>query len=317
MADRLRVMFMGSPDFAVPCLAALLGDPSIDVRLVVTQPDKPAGRGRSLTPPPIKEVALAAGVVVAQPPSLRSPPFVATLRALELDLGVVVAYGKILPADLLALPRLGCWNVHGSILPGFRGAAPIQRALMAGEPEAGVTLMQMDAGMDTGPILLCATLPVGIDDTAGTLHDQLAPLGAGLLTDGLRRFRQGSLAATKQDDARATMSPKIEKEEGRIDWTKPAEQVGRHIRAVDPWPGACTLLDGEPLKLWRPRVVSGGGPPGVVLDADRDGLIVACGEGAIAIAELQLPGRRRMPAHALLAGRPIPCGTQLGDRPIS
>jgi methionyl-tRNA formyltransferase len=312
MADRLRVVFMGSPAFAVPCLEALLDEPAVEVVLVVTQPDRPAGRGQRLQPPPVKEVAARAGVTVLQPPSLKSPPFGDLLAPLEPDLGVVVAYGKILPADLLAVLRLGCWNVHGSVLPRWRGAAPIQRALLAGEAEAGVTLMQMDAGMDTGPVLQTHAIPVADDDTSGTLHDRLAPLGAALLLDGLGRLRAGTLVATPQDHARATLAPKIEKGEGRIEWTQPAARVRDRIRAVDPWPGAFTTVDGEPLKLWRPRLVSGGGPPGVVLGADRDGLLVACGEGAIAVGELQLPGRRRMAASALLSGRPIPAGSVLG-----
>lgn len=310
MADRLRVVFMGSPHFAVPCLELLFRE--ADVRLVVTQPDKPAGRGQRLTPPPVKEVALRAGVAVLQPPSLRGPPLAEVLRPIALDLGVIVAYGKILPPDLLAVPRLGCWNVHGSILPRWRGAAPIQRALMAGDRTTGVTLMQMDAGMDTGPMLATRRLAISDEDTAGTLHERLAQLGAEVLAEGLAALATGALVATPQDSAAATMAPKIDKSEGRIDWTQPAAQVRDRIRAVDPAPGAFTSLDGEPLKVGRPRLVSGSGSPGRVMGADRDGLIVGCGDGALAIGELQLPGKRRMPAAALLAGRPIAPGTLLG-----
>ncbi len=312
MSDqRLRVVFMGSPEFAVPCLQALFT--VADVVLVVTQPDKPAGRGQKLTAPAVKEVALRAGLPIDQPPSLRKPEsYAARLREFAPDLAVVVAYGKILPADVLAVPRLGSWNVHGSLLPRWRGAAPIQRALLAGERETGVTLMQMDAGMDTGPMLLQRSIAVADDDTSGTLHDKLSRLGADVLLEGLARRAAGTLVATPQDDARATAAPMLDKEEGRVRWEEPAARVRDRVRAVDPWPGAFTILDGEPLKLWRARVASGGGEPGRVLGADRDGLIVACGAGAVAIGELQLPGRKRMAATALLAGRPIPVGTRLG-----
>jgi len=306
---RLRVGFMGSPEFAVPSLQALLT--ACDVAVVVTQPDKPAGRGRQLQAPAVKEVAVRAGIPVEQPASLRKPEsFAPRLRAFDLDLAVVVAYGKILPADVLAVPRLGCWNVHASLLPRWRGAAPIQRALLAGERETGVTLMHMDAGMDTGAILLQRSIAISDGATSGTLHDELSRLGAELLLEGLQT--RESLVPRKQDDALATAAPPLDKEDGRVRWDEPAARVRDRVRAVDPWPGAFTLLDGEPLKLWRARVSSGGGEPGRVLGADRDGLHVACGEGAVAIGELQLPGRKRLPAAALLAGRPIPPGTTLG-----
>ena len=312
--SRLRTVFMGSPEFAVPSLEALLHH--TDVRLVVTQPDQPAGRGRQLQPTSVRQAAERAGGPVATPPSLRKPPYAPTLAALDLDLIVVVAYGKILPPDVLAVPRHGCWNVHGSILPRYRGAAPIQWALLSGERETGVTLMQMDVGLDTGPMLLTRTLPIAEDDTAGSLHTKLAPLGADLLVEGLARLGAGTLAATPQDNAAATLAPLLEKEAGRIDWTLPAEVVSCRIRGVDPWPGAFTTLEGDVLKLWRPQVavVSGGeaAPPGTVLGQDRQGLVVACGRDAVAIGELQLPGRKRLGATALLAGRPIPAGTVLG-----
>lgn len=308
---KLRVAFFGSPEFAVPSLEAALA--RCDVRLVVSQPDKPAGRGQRLQPPPVKLRALAAGVAIAQPPSLRKPPYAPELAPLDLDLAIVVAYGKILPAELLAVPRHGCWNVHGSLLPRWRGAAPIQRALAAGDTETGVTLMQLDAGMDTGPMLLKRRRAIAADDTSGSLHDALAQLGAELLAEGLDRLARGEPPPPEpQDEALATAAPMLDKEEGRVDWAQPAPRVRDRIRAVDPWPGAFTLLDGEPLKLWRPRLSSGAGAPGEVLGADRDGLIVGCGEGAVAVAELQLPGRKRMAAQALLAGRPIPPGRTLG-----
>jgi methionyl-tRNA formyltransferase len=301
---------MGSPSFAVPSLEALCD--VADVRLVVTQPDKPAGRGRALAPPSVKVFAHAVGLPVAQPEKLRTPPFAESLRPLELDLVVVVAYGRILPPDLLAVPRHGCWNVHASLLPKYRGAAPIQWAILEGERETGVTLMQMEAGLDTGPMLARRAVAIADDDTSGTLHDKLAPVGAELLREGIARLARGALVAEPQDDARATLAPMLDKEAGRVDFAEPARRVRDRIRGVDPWPGAWTLLDGEPLKLWRPSLAEGAGPPGTVLAAGAGGLVVACGDGAVATAEAQLPGRKRLPVAALVAGRPIAPGTRLG-----
>jgi len=305
---------MGSPEFAVPCLRALTLEPGVDVRLVVSQPDKPAGRGQKLVAPAVKEAALAAGLPVLQPAKLKTPPFAGELRPLGLDLIVVVAYGRILPPDLLAVPRLGCWNVHGSLLPKYRGAAPIQWAVLNGDRVTGVTLMQMEAGLDTGPMLLRRELPIADDDTAGTLFEKLAPVGAALLLDGIKALRDGSLHAEKQDDAQATMAPMLEKDQGRVDFAKPARAVRDWIRGMDPWPGAFTLLGGEQVKLWRAAIAEGeaGAAPGTVLAADRAGLRVACGEGAVLAGEAQLPGRKRMPVGALVSGRPIPRGTVLG-----
>lgn len=307
---KLRVVFMGSPEFAVPCLEALLA--TEDVVAVVTQPDKPAGRGLDVQPPPVKVRALAAGVRVLQPPSVRKPPFLDELRALQPDVAVVVAYGKILPPDVLAAPRLGCLNVHASLLPKYRGAAPIQWAIIRGERQTGVTLMQMDAGMDTGDMLLARAIPIPETMTAGQLHAALAPVGAELLVDGLRRLKAGTLTPEKQDPAQATMAPMLTKETGRVDFAAGARAVRDLVRGCDPWPTAFTTVDGAPLKLFRAKTISGRGAPGVVLGADRDGLLVGCGDDAVAFAELQLPGKKRMPASALLAGRPIPVGTPLG-----
>ncbi|HEX8952860.1 MAG TPA: methionyl-tRNA formyltransferase [Polyangia bacterium] len=308
--SKLRVVFMGSPEFAVPCLDALLA--THDVVAVVTQPDKPVGRGLALQPPPVKVRALAAGVPVLQPQSVRKPPFVDELRALAPDVCVVVAYGKILPPEVLATPRYGCLNVHASLLPKYRGAAPIQWAIIRGERETGVTLMQMDAGMDTGDMLGKRTLAIDEWITAGQLHTRLAPLGAELLVEGLGKLQAGTLAPQKQDDAAATMAPMLTKETGRVDFAAGARAVRDLVRGCDPWPTAYTLLGGAPLKLFRAKIVSGRGTPGVVLGADRDGLIVGCGDDAIAFAELQLPGKKRMSAAALLAGRQMPAGTKLG-----
>jgi len=309
--DKLRVVFMGSPEFAVPCLDALIA--TEEVVAVVTQPDKPVGRGLAVQPPPVKVRAEAAGVPVMQPTSVRKPPFADELRALAPDLCVVVAYGKILPPDVLATPRYGCLNVHASLLPKYRGAAPIQWAIIRGERETGVTLMQMDAGMDTGDMLGKRTLAIDEWVTAGQLHTRLAPLGAELLLEGLAKLKAGTLERQKQNDAEATMAPMLTKETGRVDFAAGARAVRDLVRGCDPWPTAYTLLGGEPLKLFRAKIVSGRGTPGVVLGADRDGLIVGCGDDAVAFAELQLPGKKRMSATALLAGRPMPAGTKLGQ----
>jgi methionyl-tRNA formyltransferase len=304
----VNIVFMGSPDFAVPCLDALLQHHK--VLAVVTQPDKPAGRGLGLQPPAVKKRALEAGVPVLQPPSVRKPPFLDELRGLDPELIVVVAYGKILPGDVLRLPKRGCLNVHASLLPKYRGAAPIQWAIIRGERESGVTLMQMDEGMDTGDMLLKKTLPIGDQVTAGELFAALSKLGAETLVEGLAQL--DALVPEKQDAAQATMAPMLTKETGRVDFAAGARAVRDLVRGCDPWPTGHTFLDGEILKLFRPKVVSGSGEPGVVLGADRDGLIVGCGADAVAFAELQLPGRKRLPAQSLLAGRPIPPKTRLG-----
>lgn len=315
----MRTVFMGSPEFAVPSLLALHA--ATEVVAVVAQPDRPAGRGLALLPPAVKVKAQELGLPVLQPTALRpaKSSFVADLTALAPELIVVAAYGRILPPEVLAVPRLGCWNVHGSILPRYRGAAPIQWSLIRGEPETGVTLMQMDAGLDTGAMILKAATPVTEDDTAGTMHEKLAILGARLLGDGLAQLKAGTLpAAVAQDAAQATLAPMLDKEHGRADFTRTARALCGQLRGVDPWPGAFTTLPAEAgqepvvLKLFRPRVSSGSGRPGEVLGVDKDGLHVACGEGAVAIAELQLPGRKRMAAQALLSGFKLPRGTILG-----
>jgi methionyl-tRNA formyltransferase len=316
VSQKLRVVFLGSPEFAVPTLEAVAA--RHDVVLAVAQPDKPAGRGMKVASPAVKLAAERLGIAVAQPKSARTPDFAESLRALAPDVAVVVAYGKILPQAVLDIPKHGCLNVHGSILPRYRGAAPIQWAVIRGERETGITIMQLDAGMDTGPMLMVRTLPIGDEDTSGTLAPRLSALGAELMIEALERLQAGQLTATPQDDAQATMAPMLEKTTGRVDWTQPARAVSCLVRGVDPWPGAYTELAGAPgapadvLKLWTPSIVEGRGAPGTVLGADRSGLVVACGEGAVAIGELQLPGKKRLPAAALLSGRAIPAGTVLG-----
>lgn len=315
----MRTVFMGSPEFAVPSLLALCE--MTDVVAVVTQPDKPKGRGLSLAESPVKLAARERSLPVLQPASLRPDRsnFLGQLRALGPELVVVVAYGKILPPLMLTVSRHGCWNVHASLLPGYRGAAPIQWALLRGARETGVTLMQMDAGMDTGPMLLRRSLQIREDDTAGTLHDRLSRLGADLLREGLRRLLAGDAPVpVPQDDMLATRAPLLEKEHGLADFTRGAAALCDQVRGVDPWPGAYTTVRGRQgeelaLKLFQVRVSSGSGAPGEVLGVDRDGLHVACGASAVAIGELQLPGRRRLPAQDLCAGFPLHLGTILGD----
>jgi len=309
-----RVVFMGSPEFAVPCLQVVARRATVEA--VVCQPDKPAGRGLEARAPAVKLAAAALGVPrIWQPASVRKPPFAEELRELAPDLVVVVAYGKILPPEVLAIPRLGFVNVHGSLLPRLRGAAPIQWSIIRGEPTTGVTLMQLDAGMDTGPMLARAELPIPEEATAGQMHEQLAALGAELLDARWDELVAGRLVPVAQDDALATAAPMLDKETGRLDFSLGARAVCDRVRGCDPWPGAFTSVDGDLLKVFSARRVSGAGEAGVVLDVDRDGLIVGCGEDAVALGELQLPGKRRMPAKALVQGRPIPRGTRLGAGP--
>lgn len=306
----MRVVFMGSPTFATPSLRALLEHH--EVVLVVTQPDKPAGRGKKLAAPPVKQVAVEAGVEVVQPRSARKPEFAEMLRATGAEVGVVVAYGKILPRAVLeAFPR-GCINVHASLLPAYRGAAPIQWSIIKGETETGVAIMQLDEGMDTGPVLLERREPIRPDDTAGTLFDRLAPLGADALIEALAGLEAGSLEPTAQDESAASYAPMLKKSDGEVDWSKPAADVVNLIRGVDPWPGAYTSLDGKRLKLFGARVGGGAGEPGQVLGADEVGLRIACGRGVCVVAEVQAAGRKRMTAHAYVAGRPIEPGTVVG-----
>ncbi len=308
---RLRAVFMGAPEFAVPALEALHAHH--DVRLVVTQPDRPRGRGRRLAPPPVKEAAARLGLPCFQPEKLRNHAAREQIGACAPEVIVVAAYGKILSPRLLAVPPLGCVNVHASLLPALRGAAPIQWAVIRGEARSGITIMQMDEGMDTGPILLQQGFDLAADETAGSLHDRLAPLGARLLTEALQGLLAGTLRPTAQDHGRASLAPLLTKEDGRVDLTRPAREVDLRVRGLDPWPGAFTTLGDQPLKLFCSRVEPGGeGRPGEVLGVDRRGLLLACGQGSLRVAELQLPGRRRMPAGALLAGHPIPPGTVLG-----
>lgn len=308
-SSRLRLVFAGTPDFAVPGLRACI-DAGAEVAAVYTQPDRPAGRGRKLAPSPVKQAALAAGLPVEQPESLKTPAALQRLRELAPDLLVVIAYGLILPRAVLAIPRLGCWNVHASLLPRWRGAAPIQRALLAGDSETGVCLMQMEAGLDTGPVLLSKATPIGADDTGGSLHDRLAALGAGVLADGLRRVVAGAaLPATPQGDAAASYAHKLDKAEARLDFSRPAAELARKVRAFDPWPVAEAELAGERVRVWSAQARDAGaathGPvsPGNIVTAGKHGIDVACGEGVLRIVKLQRAGGRVIDAVDYLNAR--------------
>jgi methionyl-tRNA formyltransferase len=301
---------MGSPSFAVPALEALI--PRHRVVLVVTQTDKPAGRGKQVTSPPVKVIAERAGIPVIQPKSARTPEFRDALVATKADVGVVVAYGKILPRPVLEAFPHGCINIHGSLLPAYRGAAPIQWALINGETTTGITIMKLDEGMDTGPMLLRREIRIPPDASVESLSETLAPLGASMLIEVLDQLTAGTLIATPQDASRATHAPLLQKHHGVIDWTQPATAIAHRIRGVDPWPGAVTQLAGQPLKLFSPRPVDGRGSPGEVLGIDERGVIVACGMGACAIAEVQAPGKRRMSAREFALGHQLVAGTILG-----
>ena len=317
MTRRLRILFAGTPEFAVPALEALHAARH-EIAAVYTQPDRPAGRGQTLTASPVKRRALELGLPVEQPSSLRSAEAVARLAGLRADLMVVVAYGLILPQAVLDVPRLGCWNIHASLLPRWRGAAPIQRAIEAGDRETGITLMQMDKGLDTGAMLARSALPILASDTAGSLHDKLAQLGARDIVALLPRLAAGegptAVAGERQDDALATYARKIGKDDARLDWNRSAAELDRQIRAFNPFPGAHALLAGEPLKIWQARqadVDHPGGQPGAVLAVGREGLRVACGSGALDLTEVQKAGGKRLPIAAFLAGSAIKPGDRL------
>lgn len=299
----MRVIFMGTPDFAVPSLQKLLerGD---EVCAVFTQPDKPKGRGHKLQPPPVKELALERGIPVYQPATLREEEIQRQIRGLSPDVIVVAAYGKLLPKAVLDIPRLGCVNVHGSLLPRYRGAAPIQWAVINGDETAGVTTMFMGEGMDTGDMLLKAETAIGPEETAGELFDRLKVLGAGLLGETLDRLEQGSLKRIPQDDALASRAPMLTKEMSQLDWRRPAKELHDLIRGLNPWPGAWAVLDGKRLKLYASRVRPEAGEPGA-LAAAADGPLVYCGEGSLLLTEVQTENGKRMSGKEYLLGHPL------------
>lgn len=303
----LRLVFAGTPDFALPALRVLLAE-SHRVLAVYTQPDRPAGRGRKLKPSPVKEAALAAGIEVREPEDLRDPQVTAALAALAPDLMVVVAYGLILPPQVLAIPRFGCWNVHASLLPRWRGAAPVARAIEAGDEETGVCLMQMDEGLDTGPVLACRREPIRPTDTAATLQARLADIGAQLLAEQLARLASGVLPAPRPQPTKGVCyARKLRKEEALLDPREPAERLARRVRAFQPWPVAEIDLAGERVRVFEAVALPSGpesSAPGTILAASREGIDLACGSGVLRILRLQRPGGRVLAAAEYLHGRP-------------
>lgn len=300
----LTLVFAGTPEFAAHHLQALL-ECEHQVVAVYTQPDRPAGRGRKLTPSAVKTLANAHDIPVYQPPNFKTEAAVEQLAKLQADLMVVVAYGLLLPASVLQVPRFGCINVHASLLPRWRGAAPIQRALLAGDTQTGITIMQMDSGLDTGAMLLSASCPILLKDTAQSLHDRLLALGSSLLVKALGQIDSGRQQPTKQDDSRATYAAKLHKDEGKINWATPAAEIDRQIRAFTPWPGAYTFWQGERVRIHQAHLASSeqAGTPGQIISLAEEHLLIATAAGNLAITCLQLPGKKAMPVAAVLNAR--------------
>jgi len=315
----MRIVFMGTPEFAVPSLAVLLGSDHTVVG-VVTQPDRPKGRGQELAASPIKQLAGQHKLPILQPFKMKDPAFLDSLATWEPDLIVVAAFGRILPKIILDLPPRGCINVHASLLPRYRGAGPIQWAIIRDEHETGITTMLMDEGMDTGAILLQEPLPIAPDDTAGTLSAKLADVGGRLLIETIARLEKGALVPQPQDHARATMAPLLKKEDGLLDWTLPALELANRVRGLSPWPGAYTYLGEDRWVIWKASVHDGSaaaGPPGTVMNATKEGLLVATGSGVLRIMEFQPANSRRMSVAQYLAGHTLPPGLRLGPPPAT
>ncbi len=294
-----RLLFAGTPDFALASLKALVESGRTPVA-VLTQPDRPAGRGKKLRASPVKEYALEQGIPVLQPETLRDDAIVAELAALEPDLMIVAAYGLILPQNVLDIPTRGCLNVHASVLPRWRGAAPIQAAILGGDEVTGISLMEMEAGLDSGPVFHIEIIDIKDGETAGELHDRLAALGGATLAEKLDDILAGRVVAQVQDESLVTYAPKIEKRDAEVDWTVTATDAARRVRAYNPFPGAYFFAGDHRIKLWRATPVDGTARPGTVLQADRDAIVVACGRDALRLDELQLPGKRRVPATAFV-----------------
>ncbi len=303
----MRIVFAGTPVFAAQALSALL-DAGQQIALVLTQPDRPAGRGLSNQSSPVKQLALEHGLPLYQPVSLKSPEAGQLISGVRPDIMIVAAYGLILPQAILDIPRHGCLNIHASLLPRWRGAAPIQRAILAGDVETGVTLMRMEAGLDTGPMLLKEHLPIAATDTAGSLHDKLAALGARMIVKALPRLEDGALVEQPQPLEGITHAAKLDKAEAVLDWRRPAGQLDRTIRAFNPSPGAVTRIAGQAVKIWSAEITSGAGEPGRILAASAAGIVVACAQGALRLTELQKAGGKRLPAADFLRGFPLEAG---------
>lgn len=313
MTSPLNIVYAGTPEFAAVALAALLETPH-RICAVYTQPDRPAGRGRKLKASPVKELALSHSIEVRQPESLKDAEEQQRLAALEPDIMIVAAYGLLLPAEVLAIPSMGCLNIHASLLPRWRGAAPIQRAILAGDAETGITIMQMDVGLDTGDMLYKLRTPIGVDDNAERLHDRLAELGARAITEALDGLLEGRLVAEKQDESEACYAKKLQKAEAAIDWQQSALQIARQVAAFNPWPVAQTIYKGEVLRIWEARALGEATDrqPGSVLRAAKDGIDVACGEGALRLLRLQRPGGKPQSAADFLNANNVE-GQVLGD----
>lgn len=309
----MRIVFMGTPEFAVPSLAALLKSED-EVVGVVTQPDRPKGRGQALTPPPVKVIAQKAGIPVLQPLKIKTPEFLESLAVWKPDLIAVTAFGRILHAPILNLPPMGCVNVHGSLLPKYRGAAPVQWAVINGETETGITTMLMDEGMDTGPMLLQERLAITPEDTSGTLAPRLAELGGRLLVETIRQLKAGTIMSRKQDDSAATMAPLLKKEDGAVDWTLSAHSLVNRVRGLSPWPGAYTFLGPDRWNIWKAAVSQGSvsDRPGTIIAVTKRAIHVATGHGVLEILELQTANSKRMPVGQFLAGHRINPGILLG-----
>jgi len=302
---------MGTPDFAVPPLKAILAS-GHQVLAVVTQPDKQKGRGREVQISPVKKYALEQNLPLLQPLKIKTDEAISELKKYDADIYVVAAYGQILSAEILNLPRYGCINIHASLLPKYRGAAPIQRAIISGEKETGITIQQMDIGVDTGDILLAASISIGDKETNDSLHEKLSDLGADLVAEVLNKIKKGEVTAEKQDDDAATYAPMLNREEGEIDWQKSAVEIERLIRGLNSRPGAYTYYHNKTLKIWAADPVPDrdkkNTKPGIIIEAAKDNIIIACGEGCLAITELQLEGKKRMPARAFLLGCKMTAG---------
>lgn len=306
----MRIVFAGTPEFAERALARLL-EAGHDIALVLTQPDRPSGRGLRCTQTPVKRLAVARGIEVYQPASLKAPEHTARVAAAAPEAIVVAAYGLILPQALLGLAPLGAINIHASLLPRWRGAAPIQRAIMAGDAETGITIMRMDSGLDTGPMLMQRAIAIQPDDDAGSLHDKLAALGAEMIVEALAALRRGPIPATTQAAAGVSYAHKLRKEDAILDWSRPAHELARLVRALRPVPGAASAPGADALKIWDAKSVEGEGVPGTVIAVGDAGITVACGRGALAIRRLQRPGGKPVDAAAFLRGRPVVVGERL------